>query len=201
MKKALLLAAVCFTIVTTSTFAQSISFVGPTNWTPGTSITLSVNLTYTGFNALGLTYWLETNNALAPFLTITNLTHFTFTDGGYTGPYPIAFVPGGNGFAAENGDLGGASMNSVPPGTYHITDITFSLAGGVPVGMYVIRSATTSPHASEISDTDFNDHNIPQSDFVFNVVPEPGTFALLGLGLVGGSLFLNRRGRGRCRRL
>jgi hypothetical protein len=59
--------------------------------------------------------------------------------------------------------------------------------------MYTLRTSTTSPHASEVSDTDFNDHNIPESDFVFNVVPEPGTFALIGLGIAGGSLFINRR--------
>lgn len=199
----ILLVVIILAVALGRAFSQSptLSFTGPTSWTPGTSITLSVNLTYTGFSSYGFSYWLETNNALAPFLTITNLSHFTFP-GGYSGPYPIAFNPGGNGFAAENVDLGGAisdptTQPAIPPGSYHVTDITFSLASGAPIGMYVIRTSTTSPHNSQVSDTKFNDHSIPESDFVFNVVPEPGTLALLGVGVVGGGFLVNRRRRHR----
>jgi hypothetical protein len=201
MKKAFLLAAACFTLATSSIFAggsaPTLSFTGPTNWVPGTSITLSVNLTFSGFNAFGLSYYIETNNALAPFLSITDLQHFTFPHGA-TLTVPILFHPGANGFATEDTDLGGGISDPtteppVPPGSYHVTDITFFLAAGAPVGMYVIRSSTTNPHASIVSDTKFNDHAIPQSTFAFNVVPEPNTVVLLGLGIVGGSLFFNRR--------
>jgi len=156
-----------------------------------------VNLTYSGFSSFGFSNWIETNNALAPFLTISDLQHFTFPNGA-TVTLPIMFHPGANGFATEDTSLGGGISDPttdppVPPGSYHVTDITFFLAAGAPAGMYVIRTSTTNPHASIVSDTKFNDHAIPQSTFVFNVVPEPGTFALLGLGIVGGSLFLNRR--------
>lgn len=108
MKKILLVMTI-LAVTLGQAFSQSptLSFTGPTSWTPGTSITLSVDLTYTGFNAVGLSYWLEINNALAPFLSITNLTHFTFPIGNTVGPFPIVFNPGGNGFAAENVDLGG----------------------------------------------------------------------------------------------
>jgi hypothetical protein len=198
MKKILLI-MIILALTFGRAFSQSptLSISGPTDWTPGTSITLSVDLTFTGFNAPAVSYWLEVNNALAPFLTITNLSHFTFPLGNTVGLPGIIFHQGDNGFATENVDLGGSVKNpatdSVPPGSYHITDITFSLTSGAPAGMYTLRTSTTSPHASEVSDTDFNDHNIPESDFVFNVVPEPGTFALIGLGIAGGSLFINRR--------
>ena len=60
---------------------QSLSFSGPTNWTPGTSIVLAVQDTYSGYGgrSWGLDYWVQVNNTIAPFLTITDKTRYVFT--------------------------------------------------------------------------------------------------------------------------
>ena len=194
MKKTFL-AAIIFSATLGHAIAQapSMSFTGPTNWTPGTQITLSASLTYTGFDALAFTYWLQTNPAVAPFLSITNLSHFTFPMG-YTGPYPILFHASGG----EDVDLGGGAVNAtnikaIAPGTYHVTDITFSLAPGAPVGDYMLLTSNTPPRVSQITDIDFNDHNIAQSSFAFHVVPEPSTLALFGLGAASSVLIRRRR--------
>ena len=109
MKKTLLV-MIILAVTLGRAFSQSptLSFAGPTDWTPGTSITLSVDLTYTGFNAVGLSYWLEINNALAPFLTSLPISPTSpFPIGNTVDRYPIVFVPGGNGFRGRERRFGG----------------------------------------------------------------------------------------------
>ena len=91
-------------------------------------------------------------------------------------------------------------QNPAPPGTYHTTSITFALGLGAPLGPYMISTTTMAPRTSEVSDTNFTDHNIPAATFNFNVVPEPGTVSLFGIGVVGGGLLISRRRRDRCER-
>jgi hypothetical protein len=59
--------------------------------------------------------------------------------------------------------------------------------------MYDLRSTTTSPFTSEVTDTDFNDNNLPAAHFTINIVPEPSTLVLLGLGAAGSGLVAYRR--------
>ncbi len=72
---------------------QSITFSGPSVWTPGTTVNLDVFLTFGGYNAIGLSYWLEVQSALAPYITITNIQWFTFPQHGQP-VYPIFFTGG-----------------------------------------------------------------------------------------------------------
>ena len=82
-------------------------------------------------------------------------------------------------------------MNSVPPGTYHVTDITLMLAPGTPLGMYDLRSTTLVPRNSEVTSyPDFTDNNLPAAYFTINIVPEPSTLALLGLAAAGAGLMV-----------
>lgn len=207
MKKTLLIALIALTTTLSSLYAtQSLSFTGPTSWTPGTSITLSVTDTYSGFGAgsYGLSYWLQVSNAIAPSLTITGLTYFTFTDGNNIGTFPFSFNSNSgadSGFMStttangQSGDLGGTSnpLTTFPDGTYHVTDITFALAAGAPAGTYTLRTTTASPRGSIQVTSDFGDAPFGQSSFVFQVVPEPSTLALLGLAAVGAGVAAYRR--------
>jgi hypothetical protein len=191
MKRTVLVALIGLTIAC-STFAQgvSLSFSGPTTWAPGTSVTLATQDTYNFGGSWGLSYWILVNPALAPFLTITDVNYFTFTIPNYNGPFPITFDPVG-GF--ENADLGATTSTVIPDGSYHDTDITFALAAGAPAGTYTLRTSTASPRGSIQVDGNFGEHPIPEASFVFTVVPEPSTLALICLTGLGVGVMACRR--------
>src|SRR6266478_4254249 len=156
MKRTLLITLISMTIVTTSLFAQTsqtLSISGPSNWAPGTTVTLSVQDAFSGYLAYGLSYWLMVSNAIAPSLTITSVTYFTFPDGNNIGTFPFSFnsTSGADpGFMTtttangQSGDLGGTAntpMQPPPPGvTVHVTDITFAIAANAPIGAYTLRT-------------------------------------------------------------
>lgn len=206
----LLVTLIGLTTVATSLFAQtsqSLSISGPSGWVPGTMVTLSVSDAYSGYSAYGLSYWLMVSNPIAPSLTITGLTYFTFPDGNNIGTFPFSFnsTSGADaGFMTtttangQSGDLGGTAnspMQPPPPGLpIHVTDITFAIAANAPIGTYTLRTTTASPRGSIQVTSDFNDAPFPQASFVFTVVPEPSTLALIGLaGLGAGVMAYQRR--------
>ena len=196
MKKSLLVTLIALTSAITSLQAteQALSFSGPNTWTPGASVILAVQDTYSGYGAgsYGLSYWLQVNTSLAAFLTITGIVYYPPFPIGYNGSFPILFnsTSGSDpGFTCETVDLGAepnppfgpAAGAPVPDGSYHFADITFGLAAGAPAGTYTLRMTTASPRGSVQITSDFGDAAFPQASFVFDVVPEPSTVALLSL--------------------
>lgn len=208
MKKTLLVALVGLTMAMTSLYATiSLSLNGPTMWTPGASVTLQCTDSFINFGgSYGLSYWVEINAALAPYLTITGLTyHQPFPDGNNIGTFPFSFNTSSGadpGFLStttangQSGDLGATSTNLVliPDGTYpDITDITFALAANAPIGTFTLRTTSAGTKPSLQVNSDFNDVLFPQASFVFNVVPEPSSLALLALTAVGAGVMAYRR--------
>ena len=199
-KKTVLIAIICALTATSAVFGQhtqSITFSGPSAWVPGTTVSLDVFLTFSGYNAYGLSDWLEVSNAIAPYISITNVQSFTFLNPDqYT--YPILFTLGGSsGYMGEAPDLGGTDNppTFVVPGTYHVSTITLSLAANAPNVSFTLRTTSQTPRISEVTDTDFGDNNIiPPGMFIVSIIPEPSTLALLSFAAVG-ALVYRRRNR------
>lgn len=190
MKRTLLTALVSLTFTMSSLYAttQNLSFSGPTAWTQGTSIVLSTTDTYSGFGggSWGLSYFLQDDNAIDPFLLVTGVTYYTFSIATYNGPFPVH---------VGDIDYGASSGTLIPDGSYHVTDITFALAANAPAGTYTLRTTTASPRGSIQVTSDFGDAPFPQASFIFTVVPEPSPIALMALAALGAGIVAYRRGR------
>ena len=178
---------------------------GPASGTysPGSTFSFDVFLTFNGYNSTGLSFWLEASNGLAGSLSITGVTYgTTFPDPTQTAPNPAPFNASAGaspGFMTENRDLGSTinDFGNVPaPGTYFVAHITFSLSASFAPGNYILQSTVTSPHTSEATSFDgttFADNNLPAAQYMINVIPEPTTLSLIAIAALAGLGFLAHR--------
>jgi hypothetical protein len=220
MKTKLLLLAI-ISIVTTTSFAgtvtQSIAFNdgglggGTANsgtYNPGDAFGFDVLLTFNGYNASAISFWLETVTAFAPFLSVTGVTYgTTFPDPSSLSPNPAPFNSGSGaspGYLAEGRDLGSGitNFNNVPgPGTYFVAHVTLQISAGAPEGTFDLESTTVPNKVSEVTSfdgTNFADRNLPAAHYLVIIgIPEPSTFTLIGLGAMTGLGLVARRSRRR----
>jgi hypothetical protein len=202
MKKTLLITTIICGMMTAGTafsqHTQSLSLqVSPQLY----GFSVDTFLTYAGYQSYGLSYWLEVPDAVASYFHITSETFMVFNDPNQPG-WPNEFnFPMTNGvdagYMATSNDLGATTgpLTLVPPGTYQISHITFSITGAPP-GVYTFYTTSTNPRPSIVTDDQFNDNPIPRASFTIAlIVPEPTTLALLAVGATGVGLVAYRRWR------
>jgi hypothetical protein len=209
MKHLILAALLLAFTAAESSAAQSIAFddlgSGGQTASSGTydstaAFSLDVNLTFSGYSSVGLTYYLEASSALAPYISITSITYFTFTDANSTISNPENFnqtTGSSSGFLSNLHDLGGTEptgTTSTPAGTYTVAQISFAITGA-PTGNYTLETTTINPKGSIVSDSSFNDNPIPVSTYTITIVPEPSTAVLAVIGCLGMGFLALRRAR------
>lgn len=171
------------------------------NFSSNQTFSLDVSASWSGYTAVGLSYWIEVPSALAPTIKIDTENYFTWSDPNQAGSNTtfIANTDVSSGYLRENRDLGATSAqdtNTNPPtftevaaaGTYKVSTLNFSLTNA-PAGTYIIHTTTLAGHASEITDGTASgsgaQHFAPAGSYTITVVPEPSTWSLLGLGGIG----------------
>jgi hypothetical protein len=173
------------------------------------NVQISLNVTgTTPANVAGFNLWLETVAANSGFFAVTaavsNVSGWNTPSGATSFPETLTTTGSTHaGFAQNTHSLGfvdtsgGSNAHVTPFSGLLLETLTFSIAGNTPLATYTFTSTTSAsdPRTSSVNDSvgaSFN-VNTPAS-FSITVVPEPSTWAMLGLGgLICAVLVVRRR--------
>jgi hypothetical protein len=189
---------------------------------PGSTFTVHVSLVVvtggTVGNFAGLSYWFaQLSPAGSPFVLQLNSRNTgvfgqpgasLFTDlqsPGLVTPQvidPINRNPNGTQTSTDLGALIGAGLPGQPSGTYFIADLTFQVLASAVPGIYTFGNTTnTTPgvggRISVWNDDEGDTAPIANSSFTIGplTVPEPSTFSLVTVAVIGAGVAVYRRRR------
>jgi hypothetical protein len=169
----------------------------------GSTFSLDTSIQFTGYTAVGLSYWIEapTTNSFASHLTLSSETYgqnwngsqigtntgFTASSGADSGTLrDIRDLGSVSGSTFDNNGVANGFSDPKTAGTYQVSTLNFSLDASTPAGTYVLQLTTLTPIISEITQDSgggtFTDRDVATATFTLTVVPEPATLSLLGLG-------------------
>ena len=219
------LALTCVSLISPRAHAQTGSFtftaVSPLTITTNQAFVFDITLTVSGLvggdnmapgaqDLAGLSYWLrQTSPAGAPFgFSITGRANTSAQGAPSDSPFTdyiqgnalVTSSNAGNNLVdadANERDLGALVTETDPPtflgnGTYFVARITLTPTA---VGTYTIQSGTIGGRTSRFNDGNGDTADISPASLTITVVPEPSTYALLALGMIGTGVVVYRRRR------
>ncbi len=178
------------------TFAQTGTGLQTISITSNGTFSLDLNITTT-FNSNGITFFLQSNDGINQF-QITGRSNVggvyndpTSGDGQVLDPMNAILDPINGKDLGYTDDAGEFDV----PGTYYVGTVTLqglNLMVGSTYHIFMVGNLNGSTRPV-IGDDQFNTHYLNVNEVTINVVPEPSTYALLGLAAVGFAVVVYRR--------
>ena len=150
-----------------ATFKASISTIGWNTAASGVTVDFAANRSYGQWNGLGL--------SLAPVL-----------------PKVAGTVDCAPGCDSAYGSFGGATAGAIGAGTYTLGSINFNTSGAL-AGVHSFTDFFRTGVGDVVNGKGVPGQTVQVNGAILNVIPEPGTASLLGLGIMGLVLAGRRR--------